>query len=102
MSVVPPSAPQAQALYAAPPGYPGGVSVNPAGGAQWVNASGGQVPPGAVPAGNDTSGEPMFVARAQHEGAMLPGKLVPSHGCAYVPWGGAENGKNEYQVSLAS
>ncbi|KAI8438201.1 hypothetical protein MSG28_010820 [Choristoneura fumiferana] len=97
-AAVPPSAPQAQALYATPPGYPGGVAVSPAGGAQWMNATGGQVPPGAVPGGQDSNGEPMFVARAQHEGATLPGKLVPSHGCAYVPWGGAENGKNEYQV----
>ncbi|XP_063357679.1 C3 and PZP-like alpha-2-macroglobulin domain-containing protein 8 isoform X2 [Cydia amplana] len=99
---VPPSAPQAAALYASPPGYPGGAgypAMSPAGaGGQWVDAAGGQVPPGAVVGGQDVSGEPMYVARAQHEGAQLPGKLVASHGRAYVPWGGLENGKDEYQV----
>ncbi|XP_063394948.1 uncharacterized protein LOC134679930 [Cydia fagiglandana] len=100
---LPPSAPQAAALYASPPGYPGAgypaaSPVGGPGGAQWVDAAGGQVPPGAVVGGQDVSGEPMYVARARHEGAQLPGKLVSSHGRAYVPWGGVENGKDEYQV----
>ncbi|XP_045492266.1 C3 and PZP-like alpha-2-macroglobulin domain-containing protein 8 isoform X2 [Colias croceus] len=93
---VPPSAPSAAALYSPPPGYPG---VAPVGGAGvWVDANSGQVPPGAVVGGQDCSGEPLYVARAQHEGAMLPGKVVSSHGCAYVPWGGQEHGKPQYQV----
>lgn len=94
---VPPSAPVAAPLYSSPPGYPGGPA--PSGGAgNWIDVSGGQVPPGAVVGGQDCSGEPLYVIRAQHEGATLPGKLVPSHGCAYVPWGGLEHGKPEYQV----
>ncbi|CAK1544511.1 unnamed protein product [Leptosia nina] len=94
---LPPSAPSAAALYAPPPGYPGGAPPA-AGGAVWVDACSGQVPPGAVVGGQDCSGEPLYVARAQHEGAMLPGKLAASHQCAYVPWGGVENGKQQYQV----
>lgn len=94
--LVPPSAPMAAPLYSTPPGYP---SVAPTGGNLWVDATSGQVPPGAVAVGQDCSGEPLYVARAQHQGAMLPGKLASSHGCAYVPWGGQEHGKNEYQVS---
>ncbi|XP_022117422.1 uncharacterized protein LOC110994849 isoform X1 [Pieris rapae] len=94
---LPPSAPSAAALYAPPPGYPGGAA--PVGGAGvWVDASAGQLPPGAVVGGQDCNGEPIYVVRAQHEGALIPGKLVASHGCAYVPWGGVENGKSEYQV----
>ncbi|XP_045528031.1 uncharacterized protein LOC123716365 isoform X2 [Pieris brassicae] len=94
---VPPSAPTAAALYAPPPGYPGGAA--PVGGTGvWVDASSGQLPPGAVVGGQDCNGEPIYVVRAQHEGALIPGKLVASHGCAYVPWGGVENGKSEYQV----
>ncbi|CAF4789213.1 unnamed protein product [Pieris macdunnoughi] len=94
---LPPSAPSAAALYAPPPGYPGGAA--PVGGAGiWVDASSGQLPPGAVVGGQDCNGEPIYVVRAQHEGALIPGKLVASHGCAYVPWGGVENGKPEYQV----
>lgn len=95
---VQPSAPVAAPLYSTPPGYPG-VQSHPAGGAGiWADASGGQVPPGAVVGGQDCSGEPLYVARAQHQGATLPGKLVPSHGCAYVPWGGLEHGKAQYQI----
>ncbi|CAG9581153.1 unnamed protein product [Danaus chrysippus] len=95
----PPSAPSAAALYSPPPGYPG-VAPVPGSGASgvWVDATSGQVPPGAVVGGQDCSGEALYVARAQHEGALLPGKLVGSHGCAYVPWGGQEHGKPEYQV----
>ncbi|OWR54240.1 C3 and PZP alpha-2-macroglobulin domain-containing protein 8 [Danaus plexippus plexippus] len=95
----PPSAPSAAALYSPPPGYPG-VAPVPGSGASgvWVDATSGLVPPGAVVGGQDCSGEALYVARAQHEGALLPGKLVGSHGCAYVPWGGQEHGKPEYQV----
>ncbi|XP_047022434.1 uncharacterized protein LOC124631846 isoform X1 [Helicoverpa zea] len=98
-----PSAPVAAPLYAAPPGYPGAMGYNApppvmAGAGNWVDASGGQIPPGAVVGGQDCSGEPLYVARAQHEGAVIPGKLCASHGCAYVPWGGQEHGKPQYQV----
>ncbi|KAI5639724.1 farnesoic acid 0-methyl transferase domain-containing protein [Phthorimaea operculella] len=98
---LPPSAP---ANYTAPPGYPsaeaGYPQVTPMAGGPgvWVDATGGQLPPGAVVGGQDCSGEQLFVARAKHEGALIPGKFVPSHGCAYVPWGGQEHGKPEYQV----
>lgn len=62
----------------------------------WVPAEGGNVPDGAVPAGQD--GEQLFVARARHDGALIPGKLVPSHGCAYVSCGGGEHSHPEYEV----
>ncbi|KAL0851414.1 hypothetical protein ABMA28_007224 [Loxostege sticticalis] len=92
----PPSAPVAAPLYSAPPGYPGAGGAGGPG--QWIDMSAGQVPPGAVVGGQDCNGEPMYVARAAHEGAVIPGKLVQSHGAAYVPWGGLEHGKPEYQV----
>lgn len=62
----------------------------------WVPAANGEVPPNAVVGGSD--GEDMYVIRAQHEGAIIPGKLLASHGAAYVAWGGAENPKTEYEV----
>lgn len=68
------------------------------GAAAWLDMTGGDVPANAVPGGMDVSGESLFVGRARHEGALLPGKIVPSHGCCYVPWGGAEHAKQEYQV----
>ncbi|KAJ8735379.1 hypothetical protein PYW07_006999 [Mythimna separata] len=106
-SVLPPSAPVAAPMNAAPPGYPGYPGVQPAfnapsqglaGIGTWVDASGGDVPPDAVVGGQDCNGEPVYVARAQHEGALLPGKLCASDGCAFVPWGGEEHEKPTYQV----
>lgn len=43
-------------------------------------------------------GEILYVARARHEGALIPGKLVPSHGVTYIPWGGGEHAHSEYEV----
>lgn len=63
----------------------------------WVGADSGSVPSGGMQGGDD-NGEPMFVARASFEGALIPGKLVPSHGVCYVPWGGGEHGVTNYEV----
>lgn len=94
----PPSAPYAQAWQAPPPGvFPGGGA---AGQGCWVPARNGEIPPQAVQGGFD--GEPVYVARARFEGALLPGKLVPSRGAVYVPWGGTEHELREYEVLCAS
>ncbi|KAF7281181.1 uncharacterized protein LOC143198744 [Rhynchophorus ferrugineus] len=63
----------------------------------WVAASSGEVPPSGF-AGGEDNGESAYVIRANFNGALLPGKLVPSHRQAYVPWGGAENPVTEYEV----
>ena len=109
--------------YAAPGGYPGapqpqfgapgfqnpgyappqpqqqfGNYGNPGGAHQWVNASGGSVPPNAFVGGNDSNGEPLYVIRANFQGALIPGKLAPSHGNGYVAWGGNENAVHQYEV----
>ncbi|XP_012258706.2 uncharacterized protein LOC105687542 isoform X2 [Athalia rosae] len=86
--------------YAAPPSAPAAYSYQPSG-TCWVDAAGGQVPPGALAGGQD-GGEPLFVARAQHQGALIPGKLKPSHNVCYIAWGGQEHGKPEYQVLCGS
>lgn len=67
---------------------------------RWVPSSNGSLPPNAVVGGNDVNGEPIYISRARHEGALLPGKLVPSHGVAYVAWGGRENPKDQYEVNI--
>jgi len=69
---------------------------------QWVHASNGQIPPNALPGGFDASNEQLYVARAEHNGALIPGKLVPSHGVVYVAWGGVENPKENYEVRIFS
>ncbi|GJQ79410.1 hypothetical protein Trydic_g16269 [Trypoxylus dichotomus] len=63
----------------------------------WVPATSGQVPPNAFVGGED-NGEPMYVIRGNFNDSLVPGKLLSSHGCSYVPWGGEENGVNSYEV----
>lgn len=48
-----------------------GLSNNPF----WLPASEGQVPPGAVIGGHEVGGEKLYVARARHAGALIPGKV---------------------------
>lgn len=64
----------------------------------WVSAAPGTVPPNAVLGGFDN--ENLFVGRAPLEGALIPGKVLLSHGVCYVPWGGAEHGIPEYEVGI--
>lgn len=40
----------------------------------WVAGTGNTIPEGAMPGGED--GELLFIGRAQHEGALIPGKLI--------------------------
>jgi hypothetical protein len=84
-------------VFAAPaPGW----TLPPVGTASWVPSQGGEIPPNAVKGGHDS--EDLYVGRARHEGALIPGKIVPSHGVCYVSWGGQEHGKNEYEVCGAA
>lgn len=70
-----------------------------AGNVCWEKRGNGQIADGAVEGGVDIeTGEMLYIARAEHEGALIPGKCVPSHGVTYVPWGGGEHGKAEYEV----
>lgn len=62
----------------------------------WIPASGGTVPPNAVPGGFDS--EQLYIGRAAHAGAIIPGKVHPSHGVCYIPWGGSEHAIPEYEV----
>ncbi|XP_023032752.1 uncharacterized protein LOC6638414 isoform X1 [Drosophila willistoni] len=64
----------------------------------WVPASPGYTPPNAVIAGHDSDRTPIYAGRAMHEGEMLPSKVVPSKGCAYVCFGGYEFQKPTYEV----
>lgn len=64
----------------------------------WNPAAGGEIPADAFEGGQDINGENLYIGRARHEEALIPGKLVPSHNVVYVPWSGAEHAKNEYEV----
>lgn len=61
----------------------------------------GAVPEGAVEVGCADDGEKLYMGRAMHGGAQTPGKLHPSHGCLYIPFGGAEVLLTEYEVLVS-
>lgn len=48
------------------------------------------VPPFSVSGGTTSEGEPLYIARAYHDGALTVGKLHISHGALYIPFAGSE------------
>jgi len=70
--------------------------------AEWISMADGQVPHNAVVGGYDISGENLYIGRSSHEDEIIPGKVVPSHGTCYVPYGGVEHIKHNYQVLVHS
>jgi hypothetical protein len=56
---------------------------------EWIDSSNGSHPKDSVRAGYD-SGEKVYVARAHHEGAIVPGKLHNGHSHVYIPYNMAE------------
>jgi hypothetical protein len=64
---------------------------------KWVRARDGQVPQNAVSGGHD-EGQTLYVGRARKGGDLVPGKVHPSHGCCYIPYGGEEHCMKEYEV----
>lgn len=41
----------------------------------WVKGSNGSIPAGAVQGGQEASGEPLFICRAEYNGSLTPGKV---------------------------
>jgi len=64
----------------------------------WVTCQGGAVPPNAVRSGSTRNGEPLYVGRGHHANSLCVGKIHPSHGCLYIPYGGQEVRVNTYEV----
>jgi len=64
---------------------------------EWVSASSGRHPKDSVRAGYD-SGEKVYVARAHHEGAIVPGKLHNGHSHVYIPYNMVEVPVENYEV----
>ncbi|KAJ9588729.1 hypothetical protein L9F63_017964 [Diploptera punctata] len=64
----------------------------------WKLCCNGSIPEGAAVCGKDKDGSDIYVGRAFHEGDMLPAKIVPSKGGAFVCYAGTEHGKTEYEA----
>lgn len=67
---------------------------------EWVSSGHGDVPPNAVHGGHTSSGEPLFIGRANFAGSLTPGKVHPSHGSLYIPFGGREEIVKEYEILI--
>ncbi|XP_055537453.1 uncharacterized protein LOC129725522 [Wyeomyia smithii] len=64
----------------------------------WVPSQKGDLPKGAVCSGYTSTGEPIYIGRAHHDGSLTPGKINPKHGCLYIPFGGHEHAHPNYEV----
>lgn len=43
----------------------------------------------------------MYIGRAHYQGSLTPGKIHRTHGCLYIPYGGAEQSITQYEVLVA-
>lgn len=67
----------------------------------WISASGGAVPPGAVPHGTDIDGKTkLYVCRAIHKDGLHPGKVGAAGNCAYISHLGEEVRADNYEVLM--
>jgi hypothetical protein len=64
---------------------------------------GGQqlIPDGAIVCGREENGEPLFVARANFNGGVHPGKIRFAFGAAFIGFGGKENRVDDYEVLVS-
>ncbi|MCT4594119.1 MAG: DUF3421 domain-containing protein [Anaeromicrobium sp.] len=67
-------------------------------GIQWVAASKGSIPLGAITAGYEPDGTPLYVARAHHSRGLHIGKIKPVSNGAKIPVEGSEVITNFYEV----
>ncbi len=65
---------------------------------KWVKASSGSVPNNAFEAGNEASGEIIYLARCDFEGGIHIGKVRRGFGGCNIGWGGREHSIREYEV----
>lgn len=68
----------------------------------WVKASNGTIPSGALKAGNEANGSPLFIARATYGNGIHLGKIGYGVGAAYIPWDGREIAVKDYEVLVTA
>lgn len=70
------------------------------GNTSWVHSGHGSIPHNAVRGGQTSSGEPLYIGRTHHQGSLTPGKVHPSHGSLYIPFGGSEVPFKSYEILI--
>ncbi|PSN46755.1 hypothetical protein C0J52_21805 [Blattella germanica] len=66
----------------------------------WAPSRDGHVPQEALPVGYTSEGETLYAGRAFHDGTLTVGKVHPSHGVCYIPYGGQEIAYKEYEILI--
>lgn len=64
----------------------------------WACGKNGNVPPNAIPGGITSCGETLYIGRAPHQGALIPGRIHPSHKNLYVCSDGKDIAIPGYEV----
>ncbi|EDW84154.1 natterin-3 [Drosophila tropicalis] len=64
----------------------------------WSHYSHGAVPQGAIVAGHDSDGDTIYVGRAFYNNDLLPAKVIPNKGKAYVAYAREEVELESYEV----
>lgn len=67
----------------------------------WVSSSGHNIPVNAVEGGRQKQ-KPVYIGKHWHEGALVVGKVLPSHNCLYIPYGGKEANYKDYEILVVS
>ncbi|XP_071440631.1 natterin-4-like [Hetaerina americana] len=67
---------------------------------EWTHSSGGNIPQRAIPASSGMDGEVMYIGRVHHNRTITVGKVHPSHGVCYIPYGGEELSFPNYEILL--
>ncbi|KAJ9578119.1 hypothetical protein L9F63_025020 [Diploptera punctata] len=57
-------------------------------------------PPDAIIFGTTVGRRKLYMGRVFHDGTLTPGKIHPSHGVCYIPYGGQELSFSEYEVLI--
>lgn len=65
---------------------------------KWSKEKDGKLPKKAIVGGKTSTGEALYIGRANHEKSVTVGKIQPSHKCLYIPYGGKEVAIKEYEV----
>ncbi len=67
----------------------------------WIAGDSGQIPDGAIVCGREANGEPLFVARANLNGGVHPGKIRFAFGHALIGFGGKEISVQNYEILVS-
>uniref|UniRef100_T1PIQ3 Uncharacterized protein n=1 Tax=Musca domestica TaxID=7370 RepID=T1PIQ3_MUSDO len=67
-------------------------------GYSWQPCFGPNIPPDAISTGKTSSGEAVYVGRGHYANSLTVGKVLPSHGCLYIPYQGGEIKLEKYEV----